>query len=146
MRITTKGRYGLRIMLELAVRYGGGPVTMSDIELSQGISRKYMHALLSRLKAAGLVNAVRGSGGGYLLAVPPSRIRLSDVVEALEGPFSVVGCVEDNALCERTEYCATREVWRDVSEAVRDVLSEITLEQLAARQNAKRDRSVMYHI
>ena len=146
MNISTKGRYGLRVMLELAIRYGSGPVTMGAIEQSQGISRKYMHTLLTSLKAAGLVQSVRGVGGGYVLALPPSRVRLSEVVEALEGPCSLVACVRDSTICERTDYCATRDVWRDVGEAVEEVLSEITLELLASRQRTKLIQPVMYYI
>ena len=146
MEISTKGRYGLRVMLELAIRYGSGPVTMGAIEQSQGISRKYMHTLLTSLKAAGLVQSTRGVGGGYVLALPPSQIHLSEVVEALEGPCSIVECVRDSTLCERTDYCATRDVWRDVGVAIKEVLSEVTLEQLASKQRAKLVQSAMYHI
>lgn len=146
MRMSTRGRYGLRVMLELAMRHGSGPVMMSAIARSQDISRKYMHGLLTSLKAAGLVQSVRGVGGGYVLALPPSRIRASEVVEALEGPCSPVACIRDSSLCERAGLCATRDVWQEVGKAIEGVLSGITLEELASRQRAKHAEPAMYHI
>ena len=146
MKISTKGRYGLRVMLELALRDGSGPVIMREIADSQGISRKYLHSLLGSLKAAGLVRAIRGSGGGYLLAKPPSNIRASEVLLSLEGPFAPVDCVGDSSICDRVDICVTREIWQEIGEAIERILAGITLEQLAARQNAKLSQRSMYHI
>jgi Rrf2 family protein len=133
-------------MLELALRDGNGPVIMRDIAESQDISKKYLHSLLSGLKAAGLVRAVRGSGGGYVLARPPSGILASEVILALEGPFAPVDCVADSSICERTEFCVTRDVWREIGEAIEKILSGITLEQLVARHNSKLAQRSMFHI
>lgn len=146
MKISTKGRYGLRVMLELALRYGSGPIMMSTIAETQGISRKYIHSLLTSLKAAGLVRAVRGAGGGYVLSREPRQILLSDVVRALEGAFFAVDCVGDLSLCDRSEFCVAREVWRDLGEAVEGVLKKTNLEQLANRHKAKLTERQMYHI
>lgn len=146
MKMSTKGRYGLRVMLELTLRHGSGPVMMSTIAESQDISRKYIHSLLTSLKAAGLVRAVRGAGGGYILAREPQKILLSDVVRALEGAFFPVDCVGDLALCERAEYCVTREVWRDLGEAIEGVLKKTNLEQLANRHKTMLTERQMYHI
>ena len=124
-------------MIDLADAYGGGPVLVRSIADNQGISSKYLHALLATLKSAGLVRSVRGSGGGYSLAKPPAEVRLNDIVAALEGPLTLVDCVSDDALCERSADCAARDVWVTVSEAIDDVLSGITLETLLERQRAK---------
>ena len=136
-KLSTKGRYGLRAMIDLAQAYGEGPVLVRSVADRQEVSSKYLHALLGTLKSAGLVRSVRGSGGGYALARHPSEVRLTEIVEALEGPLSVVDCVADEALCRRSASCAVRDVWLTVSEAVTDVLSSLTLEELVERQRAK---------
>lgn len=146
MKISTKGRYGLRVMLELALRHGSGPVMMTTIAECQDISRKYIHSLLTSLKSAGLVRAVRGAGGGYMLSREPNKILLSDVVRALEGEFFPVDCVGDLSICERAEFCVTREIWRDLGEAVEGVLKKTNLEQLVSRHKAMLTGRQMYHI
>ena len=146
MKLSTKGRYGLRVMLELALRAGEGPVIMREIADSQEISRKYLHSLLSSLKAVGLVRAVRGSGGGYVLAKPPQEIRASEVFLALEGPFAPVDCVGNSSICDRFEFCVTREIWQEIGEAIEKILSGINLEDLAARHHAKKTQRSMFHI
>jgi Rrf2 family transcriptional regulator, cysteine metabolism repressor len=146
MKVSSKGRYGLRIMLELALKYGAGPVMMSSIENTQGISRKYMHTLLTSLKTVGLVKSIRGAGGGFILAFPPSEIFLDEVIEALEGPFDITECAKSDAFCSKADNCVTREIWRDVGQAVKDVLSKTTLGQLASRQKSKSSQSVMFYI
>jgi Rrf2 family protein len=139
MKMSTKGRYGLRVMAELAGRYGQGPVPADVIARNQDISGKYIHLLVMVLRSAGLVRSVRGPGGGYELARKPSSITALDVVSALEGSSAPAECVTDAEYCPRAGRCATRDVWRDVSSAVDGVLSGITLEQLSARQRAMSD-------
>ena len=140
MKMSTKGRYGLRVMAELAGSYGQGPVSADVIARNQDISGKYIHLLVMVLRSAGLVRSVRGPGGGYELARKPSSITALDVVSALEGSSAPAECVTDAAYCPRASRCATRDVWRDVSSAVDGVLSGITLEQLSARQRAMSDK------
>ena len=130
MRISTKGRYGLRAMFELAQGFGEGPLLMSTIAERQGLSRKHLHALLTTLKTAGLVQSVRGPGGGFVLARAPGQIRLSEVLHALEGPFSLVPCVTDRKSCDRVRRCAARGVWQDLSNAIEEVLDGATLQDL----------------
>jgi len=146
MRISTKGRYGLRVMLELALRHGQGPVMMSTLATSQNISRKYLHSLLTSLKAVGLVRSVRGAGGGYVLALEPSEIRVAQVVQALEGSLLPVECAKDGSVCERSETCAAHDVWEELGRAMEKVLSGITLKELAVRQSAKLRQGDMYYI
>lgn len=130
MKITTRGRYGLRAMLELARCYGGPPVLMSMLARREGISRKYLHALLASLKSAGLVRSVRGAGGGFLLSRAPSEIRLNEILHAVEGPLSLVHCVSRPAACKRARTCTARRVWQDLSGSIEQVLSGVTLGDL----------------
>ena len=140
MKLSTKGRYGLRVMIELAVRAGLGPVPEEAIARQQALSGKYIHVLVAGLRSAGLVRTSRGPSGGYELARPPGEITALDVVEALEGPLAPVECIHSAASCPRIERCASREVWCEVSQAIRRVLGAWTLDRLAARQ---RDREAI---
>ena len=139
MRVSTRGRYGLRAMFELARGFGQAPVLMSTVAERQDLSRKYLHALLTALKSAGLVRSVRGSGGGFALARPPAEIKLSEILRALEGPLSLVDCVADKRACDRSSRCPARRVWQELAGAVEDVLDNVTLKDLATP--AKRKRS-----
>lgn len=138
MRLSTKGRYGLRIMLELALRQGEGPVQVATIARSQDLPPKYVHVLAGGLKGAGLLLAARGPAGGLALARDPGAITVLDVVTALEGPPAAVDCVLDPAPCARSGGCATREVWDELTRAMEDVLRRHTLASLAERQRALR--------
>ncbi len=133
MRLTTKGRYGLRLMLELALRDGPGPVLVELLERRSGISGKYIHQLMLALKNAGLVRTVRGPRGGYELAKPAETITAYEVVSVLEGPPVPVECVTEPAACERAGACVTRDLWREVAAAVETVLRTATLAELARR-------------
>ena len=130
MRVSTKGRYGLRAMFELAWSFGEGPLLMSAIAERQGLSRKHLHALLTSLKSAGLVRSIRGPGGGFVLTRSPDQIKLSEVLRALEGPLSLVDCVADRRSCDRANRCAARGVWQKLSGAIEEVLDGVTLEDL----------------
>ena len=133
MRITTKGRYGLRAMVDLAQQNGKGPILMSDIAKRLGVSRKYLHALLTSLRGVGLVRSVRGSGGGYCLSRSPEEINLAEILGALEGHQSLVDCVWDPTLCPRAERCVARELWQDLGSVIESHLSGISLRDLANR-------------
>lgn len=147
MKLSTKGRYGTRAMLELAMRQETGPVNVKEIAEKQDISPRYLEHLMARLASRGLVRPVRGRGGGFVLSRPPSEITLADIVEALEGPISVVECVEDPAACDRYSTCATREIWEGVSQSITRYLGEMTLEELYQRQQEKDEtKTAMYYI
>ncbi len=137
MKMSTKGRYGLRVMVELAVQFGAGPVLVDEIAKRQGISAKYIRVLIAGLKTAGLLKAVRGPHGGYELTRAPAGITVLEVVTALEGSLAPVDCVADASHCNRAGCCATRDVWCDVAMAIERTLAGVTLEQLAMRQKAK---------
>ena len=132
MKLSTRGRYGARASLELALRYGSGPVMVREIAEHQEISERYLEHILNSLRASGIVRSTRGAHGGYELAKPPSDITLGDVVRSLEGPLDIMSCTHDQD-CRRAVGCVTMEVWREVREAIEGVLDGVTLEELAAR-------------
>lgn len=137
MRLSTRSRYGTRAMLELALHYGQGPVLLKEIAERQEISKKYLDQIITTLRAANLVKSVRGAHGGYILAREPSSIKLSEIIQALEGPVSPVNCVDDPSLCSRSIHCVTRDVWTDIKKAIFQVLDSMTLEDLVERQTKK---------
>lgn len=137
MKVSTKGRYGLRLMLDLALHFGEGPVLLKDIAARQGISEKYLWHLSAVLKNAGLITSARGARGGYALARPPAQINLREIVSLLEGPLCLVECVENSSYCRRSGSCAARDVWHEVSLKILGTLGTITLEKIAEEQRKK---------
>jgi Rrf2 family transcriptional regulator, cysteine metabolism repressor len=147
MKISTKIRYGARAMLELASHYGEGPIELKGIAKKENISLKYLEQVINPLRGAGLVKAVRGSKGGYSLGKPPSEICLYDVVETLEGPLNLLECLRDSKVCQKVPSCVTRDIWREVSEAISKIFYSITLEDMVNRKRDKEERnSPMYQI
>ncbi|MDO9573808.1 MAG: Rrf2 family transcriptional regulator [Candidatus Contubernalis sp.] len=132
MKFSTKGRYGLRAMLEMAANRGDGPLAMHTIAKNQGISERYLEQLLIPLKRAGMVKSVRGSQGGYVLKRAPEDITVGDIVRVLEGPIAPVDCVNelDPETCSRSELCVTRRIWTEVRDSVSSVLDSYTLADL----------------
>ena len=139
MKISTKGRYGLRTLMDIAIHQADGPVNLHDIAERQGISSKYLWQIVNLLKTAGLVRGMRGPKGGYVLLRAPEAITLLDVIQILEGPISLVECVDDPQYCTRTEKCVAHSVWEEVSHAVRDGLQKITLAEILRRHVASGD-------
>ena len=120
MKLSTKGRYGVRLMLNLAAHYGKGPVLLKGC-LSKGeedISEKYLWHLINPLKSVGLIHAKRGNIGGYELAKEPSEITVKDIIEVVEGPIYLVDCIENPATCKRSDFCIARDLWGDASKAL----------------------------
>ena len=112
---------------------------MQSIADSQGVSRKYLDSIFASLKTSGMVRSRRGVGGGHLLAKEPADIRLGDVMRALEGPLSLVDCVGDSNLCDRSHRCVTRDVWTEVGNAIGGVLDNITLADLVEKHKDKQE-------
>lgn len=136
MKVSTKGRYGLRVLLDIAQHQSKGPVTLKDIASRQGISEKYLWQVINPLKGAGLVSAARGAHGGYSLAREPQGITVLDVVSVLEGPVTLVNCVDVPRDCDRSMECVAREAWSTVEAAVRTAMEGITLREMLDKQHA----------
>ena len=134
MKLSTKGRYATRAMLDLAMHSDSTPIQVKDISERIGVSDRYLEQLLGPLRIAGLVKATRGARGGFALSRPASEIRLSQVIQAMEGSMAPVECVDDADLCSRSDTCVAREVWSEIKEAVDSILGSTTLADLAARQ------------
>jgi Rrf2 family protein len=146
MKLSTKGRYGTRAMLDIACHAEKGPCVMKEISARQDISPKYLDHILSSLRRARLIKNIRGKGGGYILARPASAITLKDIIEAVEGSLAPVECVDNPALCGRSAACPTIEVWRNVRDAVAGVLDAATLEGLVELQKKKEPSALQYMI
>lgn len=144
MRLSTRTRYGIRAMLELAENVGRGPLQLRIIAHRQDISVKYLDQLMAILKSAGFVRSIRGSKGGYILAKPPEQIKISELFDCLEGNVTTVECVKDENYCKRTADCVARLVWAQVQKAINDVLKSITLQDLVDR--AKKEKMLDYQI
>lgn len=132
MGVSTRGRYGLKFMLDLAVRHGAGAVPLGDIARRQGISEKYLWQVLSPLRGAGLIAVTRGSRGGYALARAPSAITVWDVLSALEGEGFPFGCPARKGV-ERGEGAILGELWRELDRAAAAAMTAVTLENLVER-------------
>lgn len=139
MKISTRGRYGARAMIELASQYDGPPVRAGEISEKQDISLKYLEAILATLKSAGLVTSDRGRKGGYSLARSPVEISLFDILAPLEDSVNYVHCTETGTDCERIAECVTREVWIELRVATERILRGYTLADLTARKDALLD-------
>ncbi len=135
MRITTKGCYGLRAMIELASQDGGHPLSMEMISDSRNISRKYLHALMTSLRSAGLVKSIRGPGGGYTLARSPKNINIKEILLALEGPLAPSSCSEEPSACERSNTCPMLGLWNRINDVTEKLLEGVTLEDVAQEEN-----------
>ena len=147
MKISTRGRYATRAMLDLALHYDKTPVLLRDISARQGISLRYLEQIVSPLIAAKLINSTRGPKGGISLAKPPRKIRLLDIIQVLEGPIAPVDCVENPGVCTRAPSCVARDVWTDLAKAMCGVLESTTLQDLVERQYKKEPgKELQYNI
>lgn len=137
MKLSTTMRYGARAIAQLACHSAEDPVSVREIADQQAISAKYLERILKALKAAGLVQAVRGKRGGYVLARPPESITLKDLYEVLDGSAAPVACVDCAASCEMHDVCPTRDTWVELREAIASVLQRTTAHDLAIRRHEK---------
>lgn len=133
MKISTKGRYGLRAVIDLAVNSDGRPVLLGDIAARQDLSRRYLERLFASLKSNGIIRSIRGAQGGYILAKEPHEINIAEILEALEGPFLPVDCVADHNICVQAEECVTRDVWCEIAIKVKEYLKSMTLQTLVEK-------------
>ncbi|OHB66960.1 MAG: Rrf2 family transcriptional regulator [Planctomycetes bacterium RBG_13_62_9] len=137
MKLSTRTRYGMRAIIELAQHEGKRPLQLKAIAERQDISVKYLEQLMSLLRSAGFVRSVRGSKGGYILARPADEVTLGDVFRCLEGPVTTTECTEDEDYCKRSADCVAREVWVEVEAAIQNVLNSMTLADLVKRAKAR---------
>ena len=146
MRISTRSRYGTRLMLELALNYGNEPVFLKDIAKSEEISEKYLSQIIIPLKAKGLVTSFRGMNGGYVLAKPPFQITVREIVELLEGKLELLNCIGSPSTCSRVSICATRDIWDLLGEKIAQTLESVTLEDLLEKHHCKNKEVAIYSI
>lgn len=151
MKLTTKGRYAVTAMLDLALHYEKGAVTLADIARRQGISLSYLEQLFAKLRRNGLVDSIRGPGGGYNLAMDPAKISVADVVHAINENIDARRCGGERN-CHGTEECLTHQLWDDLSTRIHDFLAGISLadlvnrprvQELASRQQQRVQASVV---
>ena len=135
MKLSTKGRYGVVAMYDLAMHFGEGPISLKNVAVRQQISEHYLEQLMGQLRKAGLVKSTRGAQGGYILVKKPSEITVGDIIRVMEGPIAPVDCLlhddpETEGYCPKREKCVTRGVWQKVGESIANVLDAITLSDL----------------
>lgn len=145
MRVSMRGDYGLRALLELAKRFGEGPVQSGEIAARQGIPEAYLDQLLTVLRKGGLVKSTRGPQGGHALLRPPQEITVGRALALLEGSLSPMGCLDDPTICGLSGACVLRDLWRQVDEAARGILESTTIADLVNRQR-QMEAQVRYYI
>jgi len=139
IKLSTKGRYGTRLILNLGQHYNGRkvPVILSKVAEEEEISIRYLEQIIIPLRINKLVKSVRGAGGGYILSRQPSKINLMEIIEAMEGPISLVDCVDDSDYCHRIPICAAHEIWKEASFRLREFFKKTTLQDLMKISNMK---------
>jgi Rrf2 family cysteine metabolism transcriptional repressor len=137
LKLSTRGQYGTRALLELALRHNEEPVLLKEIAQSQQISLPYLQHLITPLVAGGILRSTRGARGGISLARPPEQIKLSEVIQLLEGSTAPVECVDNPRICRRSASCVSRDIWGELKKVTDRVLESITLQDLVDRQKGK---------
>ncbi|HEX2954212.1 MAG TPA: Rrf2 family transcriptional regulator [Bacillota bacterium] len=149
MQISTRGRYGLRSMVDLTLHGSEGPLALRTIADRQGISESYLEQVFNSLRKAGLVKSLRGAQGGYELGRPAKEISVGDILRALEGPIVPVHCVgelTDGQVCPRENFCITRPFWEELKDIVNDFLDKKSLQNLADQARLAMPEEPMYYI
>jgi Rrf2 family protein len=143
MKLSTKGRYGLKAMFDLALHDGKGPVSLASISERQGISMNYLEQLVSPLRKAGLLKSVRGAQGGYLLAKAPVDISVKEILELLEGPLAPASCViEGDHSCDHSNLCVSRMIYDRIYESINQVVENISLQDMLDEQHKHLQHSI----
>jgi len=141
MKLSTKGRYGLRALIDLALYSENETVSIASISSRQNISESYLEQLIAKLRKAGLVTSVRGAGGGYKLAKPAADISVGDILRALEGNLDPVECpgLKEESTCDGSEFCVTKYVWQRINDSINQTVDEIKLDQLIEESKGVKD-------
>lgn len=149
MKLSTKGRYGLRAMVDLAVNSGSGPVSIQSIAKRQNISENYLEQIIALMRKSGLVYSHRGAGGGYQISKPLKEISVGDILIALEGDLNIVNCPgfsetdsTTKSECETSDLCVTKYVWGKVNRAIKETFDSISLEELANESRQINNRQI----
>ncbi len=145
MKISTRGQYGSRALLDLALQDTEEPIPLRDIAQRQQIPLQYLEHLITPLIAAGILRSIRGAKGGILLAKTPEEIKLSEVIQILEGPIVLTECLNNPEICDRSAFCVTRDVWDEMKKAMEGVLESTTLHDLTERHKQKRQTESVTH-
>ena len=143
IKLSTKGRYGTCLMLNLANHYTNGKeaIILKNVSDEEQISIRYLEQIIIPLKISKLVKSIRGAGGGYTLARKPSQIKLNEILHALEGTCCLVDCVDDDDYCGRTDVCATHDVWKKASSLLHDYFEKTTLQELMTQEKRKKAKA-----
>ena len=140
MKLSTKGRYGVKAMVELAINYGGAPLSIKTISTRQNISEYYLEQLFSPLRKAKLITSIRGAQGGYILSSEPKNIKVSDIMYVLEGPIEIAECI-DGIACDNIECCATRLLWEKIKNSIDEVMEGVTLQDIVNDYNRMKEKN-----
>lgn len=140
MKLSTKGRYGVRAMVDLAINYGESPMSIKSIAKRQNISELYLEQLFSPLRKAKLIKSIRGAQGGYVLNKNPKDISVSDIINVLEGPIEISSCI-DTGECDNMDVCPTRLLWKKIKKSIDEVTESITLQDMANDYKRLKNRS-----
>ncbi|MGM9991472.1 MAG: RrF2 family transcriptional regulator [Candidatus Bruticola sp.] len=147
MKISTRGRYGLRILIDIALYdLAAKPRMVKEIADNQGISQKYVSRLIIDLRRAGFIKSVRGAGGGYRLAQPPQKISLLHILEVMEGPVCLVNCTPNGSLCIRSTLCPAKNIWQEISQELRSLFAKYTLQDFLNQYMANGESFLDYCI
>lgn len=146
MRVSTKGDYGVRALIELAHHYGEGPLLSAEIAARQTIPEPYLDQLLTTLRRAGFIRSVRGPQGGHALVREPGTLKLSEVIGVLEGSLAPIACLDEPDGCGKPGFCPQRELWEAVRDATQELLDGVSIGDLAARERAVGDDGGRYVI
>lgn len=140
MKLSTKGRYGVRAMVDLAASYGGAPVSIKSISKRENLSEYYLEQLFSPLRRANIIRSIRGAQGGYVLCKPPNEITVGDIMTILEGPIEIADCI-DGVECESSDCCATKVVWERIKDSIDSVMNSITLQNIIDDHEAMKNKN-----
>ena len=146
MKVSTKGDYGVRALVELAHHYGEGPLQSAEIAARQEVPEPYLDQLLTTLRRAGFIRSVRGPQGGHALIRDPGEVKLSAVMTALEGSLAPIACVDDPESCTKTGGCVQRDVWERVRDATQEILENVTIGDLAEKEREYNRNGGRYYI
>lgn len=141
MKLSTKGRYGVKAMVDLAINYGKEPISIKAISQRQHVSEYYLEQLFSPLRKSGLIKSIRGAQGGYVLNRDPKDIKISEIMYILEGPIEISDCV-DGSSCNNIDCCATRLLWEKIKHSIDSVMESVTLQDIVDDYYAIKDKNL----